>query len=220
MSPQSRSRNAERQVPAFPRGAVPAVALVLALVALASLAEPASAQRATEASATLEERNDSGVAGTVEFEATEAGTRIVVRADGALGDHPTHIHSGTCADLDPNPKYPLNNVELKTTELTGLSETVIDAPLDEFLEEDHLVLIHRSAAEIGNYLACGNIVAGPAAAGTDRQSGGRNPLASTGSGAAAGRDGGRTGWTALGAVAVALAAVAAGRRACTGLRRR
>ena len=219
MSPRSRSEHVERQAPAFPRRAVAAVALVLAVVALAPVAQATSAQRAEQASATLEERNDSGVTGTVEFEATEVGTRIVVRADGALGEHPTHIHSGTCADLDPNPKYPLNNVELRTTELTGLSETVIDAPLDEFLEEDHLVLIHKSASEIGNYLACGNIVAGPAA-GTDRQSGGRNPLASTGSGAAAGRDGGRTGWTALGAVAVALAAVAAGRRACTGLRRR
>ena len=87
-----------------------------------------------------------------------------MRINGVVGENPTHIHTGTCDDLDPNPKYPLNNVELNTTVLVGTSDSVVDVPLDELLANPHLILIHKSAEELNTYYACGNIVADTAAA--------------------------------------------------------
>ena len=82
-----------------------------------------------------------------------------MQINGVVGEHPTHIHTGTCDDLDPDPKYPLTNVELNTTELVGTSDSVVDVPLDELLANPHLILIHRSAEELDVYYACGDIVA-------------------------------------------------------------
>ncbi len=174
-----------------PVGWRPVATLVLVtsfaiLAATVAATRSGAAQDETHANASLEERDDSGITGTVSLEADGNNSTVVrVRANAALGEHPTHIHSGTCDDLDPNPKYPLNNVELRTRELAGTSETVIAVPVSDFLENEHLVLIHESTVELGNYLACGNIVAGQAretGAGGARAG---NPLAQTGSGGTA-----------------------------------
>jgi hypothetical protein len=163
------------------------VGAMLALVAVT--AGSVAAQDDEAGSVTFTELNESGINGSAELTADGDRTRVEIRAEGALGDHPTHIHQGTCGDLDPNPKYPLNNVELSTTDLTGQSDTAIDVPLSELLGADHLILIHKSADEIGTYYACGDIVAGRLAAEAD--AGGQaaaGPLGNTGSGpVAAGR---------------------------------
>jgi len=122
---------------------------------------PAAAQdeqNGDRASVTFTELNDSGLSGTAELTARGQRTEVSMRINGVVGENPTHIHTGTCEDLDPNPKYPLNNVELNTTELVGTSDTVVDVPLDELLANPHLILIHKSAEELNTYYACGNIV--------------------------------------------------------------
>jgi hypothetical protein len=123
---------------------------------------PAAAQdgqNRERASVTFTALNDSGLSGTAELSARRQGTEVSMQINGVVGVHPTHIHTGTCDDLDPNPKYPLNNVELNTTDLVGLSDSVVDVPLDELLSTPHLILIHKSAEELNTYYACGNIVA-------------------------------------------------------------
>jgi hypothetical protein len=123
---------------------------------------PAAAQderTRDRASVTFTELNDSGLSGTAELTARREGTAVSMQINGVVGEHPTHIHTGTCDDLDPDPRYPLNNVELSTTELAGTSDSVVDVPLDELLSNPHLILIHKSAEELDVYYACGNIVA-------------------------------------------------------------
>jgi hypothetical protein len=127
-----------------------------------SFGGPAAAQdeqNRDRASVTFIELNDSGLSGTAELTALRQGTEVSMRVNGVVSENPTHIHTGTCDDLDPNPKYPLNNVELNTTELVGTSDTVVDVPLEDLLANDHLILIHKSAEELNTYYACGNIVA-------------------------------------------------------------
>src|SRR5215218_7358725 len=119
------------------------------------------------ASVTFTELNDSGLSGTAKLTARGQRTEVSMQIDGAVGEHPTHIHSGSCDNLDPNPKYPLNNVELDTTELVGTSDTVVDVPLDELLANPHLILIHKSAEELNTYYACGDIVADTTANGAE-----------------------------------------------------
>jgi hypothetical protein len=129
----------------------------------AGFGNPADAQDGQDsdrASVTFAELNDSGLSGTAVLTARGKRTEVSMQINGVVSENPTHIHTGTCDDLDPNPKYPLNNVELSTTELAGLSDTVVDVPLDELLSTPHLILIHKSAEELNTYYACGNIVAG------------------------------------------------------------
>ena len=130
----------------------------------------------------FEPLNDSGIAGYATLTAKGDRTVVRIRADGALGNHPTHIHQGRCEDLDPNPEIPLTNVQLQPTSMSGTSNTTIDMQLADLLSEDRLILIHKSQKDIGAYLACGNITAGKL---TDEQratGGGDDPLPNTGVG--------------------------------------
>ncbi len=101
----------------------------------------------------LAELNDSGVSGTATL--TQDGDNLIVsiEATGATGDHPAHIHAGTCATLNPNPEVPLNNVDAN-----GRSETVVEGrSLDEFTGGRFAINVHKSAQEIGVYVMCGDI---------------------------------------------------------------
>jgi len=88
--------------------------------------------------------------------------------------HPSHVHSGTCADLDPNPAYPLDNVGPRTDDdgnppkpedikgsLTAnpveTAETKIDVKLDDLLSEAYAVNVHASDQDMSTYIACGDI---------------------------------------------------------------
>lgn len=162
------------------------MAFFAAMAVLGAGVVPASAQDTESRSAKVvfAQLNDSGIEGSASLRRRGDRTDVEIRTDGALGNHPTHIHQGTCDDLDPNPEFPLVNVQLRTAGLTGISDTVVDVPLSELLDEPHLILIHKSEKDIGTYFACGDIVAGRLAAseqvGGDRT--GSLPKSGTGSG--------------------------------------
>jgi hypothetical protein len=92
----------------------------------------------------------------------------------AVVTHPAHVHLGTCAELDPNPAYPLDNVGPRLTDDEELpasedikgsltanaveySQTEIDVNLDDLLTEAHALNVHESDQNAGNYIACGDI---------------------------------------------------------------
>jgi hypothetical protein len=152
------------------------VAIALAMTGgMAGVGGVATAQdekAGDRASVAFTELNDSGLSGTAELTARGERTNVSMRINGAVGEHPTHIHTGSCDDLDPNPKYPLNNVELNTTALVGMSDSVVDVPLDEIISSDHLILIHRSPEELNTYYACGDVVADTTSASVAEDAGG------------------------------------------------
>jgi hypothetical protein len=94
--------------------------------------------------------NDSGVTGTVTM--TEAGdqrTLVEIEVDPAGHPNmPAHIHPGTCSELVPQPKYPLENV------VDGVSVTEVPAPLEELLRGGVALNLHRSNEEMSIYTAC------------------------------------------------------------------
>lgn len=151
-------------------------------------AHVALAQEATagDAKVILKSVNDSGVVGVASLTAMEGRTVVQIQMDGAMGDHPTHIHQGSCDDLDPNPEFPLTNVQLASAGLTGISDTTIDEPLQDLLATEHLILVHRSAKDIGTYIACGNIVAGLLSVDEALAVGVKAPLPGTGAGTTVG----------------------------------
>lgn len=181
-------------------------ALVLALAAGTLHGASAQDDEPRSAKVVFTERNDSGVEGSAGLRRRGDRTDVEIETDGALGDHPTHIHEGSCDDLDPNPQFPLTNVRLRTAGLTGSSVTTVDVPLSALLDEPHLILIHKSAKDIGTYIACGDIVPGRLTAAERASTGTGGALPGTGTGSAT--DG--PGATGAGPLVAALAALVAG----------
>ena len=140
-----------------------ALTLFAVLVALPFGAVTAQEER-TSISVELQEFEDSGISGTAILTATaDGGTQVAMELQGAEldGDHPTHIHTGTCDDFDPDPLYPLETVELSAVNQEGISETTVeDVTLESLREGDYVILVHQSLEELTNYLVCGEISGG------------------------------------------------------------
>ena len=64
---------------------------------------------------------------------------------------PAHIHPGSCVNLTPQPKYPLENVR------AGTSTTVVPASIDELFAGGLAVNIHKSNDDLKTYTACVDI---------------------------------------------------------------
>lgn len=135
--------------------------LMLAAGLSATLVLPAvvSAQTARPVSVNLGVMNASGVSGTATLTDIGGGrTRVDVRV--STGGNPTmpiHIHEGTCATLNPTPKYPLTSVA------NGTSTSEVNVSIAMLLASPHAINSHKSPQEIPNYTSCGNVVAGAAA---------------------------------------------------------
>ena len=101
----------------------------------------------------LQEQNGSGVGGTVELSPSTDGTlTVMIELTGDDGsEHPAHVHPGSCADLDPTPKWPLENV------VDGTSTTTIDVSLDDVEAEEYAVNIHESPEDSETYIACADV---------------------------------------------------------------
>ena len=100
----------------------------------------------------LSEQNGPGQSGTATLESMDGGmTHVTIELSSPPADpQPAHIHSGTCAELG-DVVHPLTNVE------GGSSETDVAASLEDLQAADFAVNVHMSEADIGTYVACGDI---------------------------------------------------------------
>lgn len=128
-------------------------ALVIAAIAAFGTLQ-ANAQD-TEIIIAIEELNGSGVSGDATLtDNGDGSTTIDVLVDGASGDHPIHLHSGTCAELGDIV------VGLTAVDAEGSSVTDVDVPLATIQDPEigpHSINIHLSDEEISTYVACGDI---------------------------------------------------------------
>ena len=105
----------------------------------------------------LSEQNKSGESGTAKLTAAGADkTKVEISVKGAPKgvSQPAHIHDGTCAKLDPKPKYGLQNV------VDGKSTSEVPASLSALTDGKVAINVHKSAQEAKVYVACGNITKG------------------------------------------------------------
>lgn len=98
--------------------------------------------------------NKSGETGTAKL--TPVGTdktRVEISLKGTPQGtpQPAHIHEGTCAKLDPKPKYGLENV------VDGKSTTEVPVGLAELRKGTFAVNVHKSGEDLKTYVSCGNI---------------------------------------------------------------
>jgi hypothetical protein len=129
------------------------VALILAALAfLGGCGSGDGESGSGEVTVDLAEQNGSGESGTVTLTTDGEKTKVVIALENpAAVPQPAHIHKGSCDDLDPNPAYGLENV------VDGSSSSEVDVPLDELRDGDFAINVHRSAAKLDIYVACGNL---------------------------------------------------------------
>ncbi len=125
----------------------------MAAIAALTLSGPAFAADGNTRVYAIATQNASSELGTVTLTALGPKTRVVVALANAPTDiaQPAHIHAGSCAKLDPKPKFPLTNV------LDGTSTTLIDMPLAKLVDGGFAVNVHKSTNEIASYVACGDL---------------------------------------------------------------
>jgi hypothetical protein len=148
--------------------------LMLALIAI-----PSAGTRAADDTITvqLNAQNGSGEDGTATIQAVGANDiKVTINLkNGTAAPQPAHIHTGTCANLDPTPKYPLTNV------VNGTSETTLMIGMAD-LETGHFAInVHKSAAEVATYVSCGDIMAMSMGGSSGTMSGG-STMPATGNG--------------------------------------
>ncbi|MGH2531403.1 MAG: cupredoxin domain-containing protein [Thermomicrobiales bacterium] len=113
---------------------------------------PAAAAADEPLTIDLDELNSSGISGTATLTPKGEETEVSLQLTGATGDHPAHIHLGTCDTLDPNPEFPL-----KAVAADGTSVTTVEVALTDLLAGEFAINVHDSVENIGLYIACGNI---------------------------------------------------------------
>ena len=107
-----------------------------------------------------------------------AGQSLAQETTTTVESHPSHIHAGTCAELDPNPAAPLDNlyqIGIDPDDIEGSMEDLesvgvltvsqifyadseeVDLSWDDMLAESHAINVHKSDQEIDQYIACGDI---------------------------------------------------------------
>ena len=121
------------------------------VLAFASLASVATAQ---ETKVKLEAQNNSNETGTATLTPAGDSTKVVLDVKGAEGTQPTHIHKGTCSQLDPKPAFPLSPV------VNGKSETTVKASMKDLTSGGYAINGHKSAQDLKTYVFCGDIKAG------------------------------------------------------------
>ena len=106
----------------------------------------------------IKAQNKSGESGTAKLTPEGDQTKVEINLKGAAkaGSQPAHIHDGSCAKLDPKPKYGLSNVE------NGKSSTTVPVKMEELMGGNLAINVHKSAQDLKTYVACGDIRSGPA----------------------------------------------------------
>jgi Cu/Zn superoxide dismutase len=128
--------------------------LVLAL-GLLTVAQFSPAIAATSTlTVALNAQNGSGETGTATLTQVGTDVKVVIALKGAPATaQPAHIHDGTCAAIK-GVAYPLSSV------VGGASTTTVKGvTIDKLLAGTYAINVHESAADLGKYVACANIVA-------------------------------------------------------------
>jgi plastocyanin len=126
----------------------------------------------------LNELNGSGMAGLANLKKADNGTDVTAFAiedasvqgtvDESAGDaHPAHIHNGNC-DAPGDVIFPLTDIAAPQGDMMGAdvpgveqSTTDVNVSLENLLDNEHSIVAHLSADEIGTYLVCGDITGEP-----------------------------------------------------------
>jgi len=125
----------------------------IAFAAAAALTAAAAPAATTAVTVDMKALNGSGETGTATLTQETDGTKVVISLKNApAAAQPTHIHIGTCGNINKAPEYPLTSVE------NGASTTVVKGvTLDSLLQGHYAINVHKSTDDLGTYVSCGDI---------------------------------------------------------------
>src|SRR6185436_1648394 len=103
-------------------------------------------------------RDEGSGTGTATLTAMGNQTQVVLRVAGTNPEMLAHIHADACPGVGAV-IFPLTNP------VNGASTTVIDAPLSTVLAQGRSINLHKSPADSGIYVGCGNLAGAAAGAG-------------------------------------------------------
>lgn len=129
------------------------LSLLLASLVFITVAQLSAAAATSTLTVNLDAQNSSGESGAATLTQMGADVEVVISLKGAPATtpQPAHIHDGTCADLK-GVAYPLSNV------VDGKSTTTVKGvTIDKLLGGKYAINVHESAANLGKYVACGEI---------------------------------------------------------------
>jgi hypothetical protein len=114
-------------------------------------AKKAGAKTVSVRLAALSKSGESGTAKLTSLGADKTRVEISLKGGPKGTPQPAHVHEGTCAKLNPQPKYGLENV------VDGKSTTEVPVGLDKLTAGGLAINVHKSGQEIQTYVACGPI---------------------------------------------------------------
>ncbi len=122
-------------------------AAVAAALGTAAAAAPSSLTVAMKA------LNGSNETGTAVITQQAAGVQVVVSLKNAPKDaQPTHIHIGTCDNINKAPEYALVNT------VNGKGTSVVNGvKLSDLMKGKYAINVHKSTSDLGTYASCGDI---------------------------------------------------------------
>lgn len=128
---------------------------VLALAAIAALTVTGARAATSAVTVDMKALNGSGETGTATLTQESDGVKVVVTLKGAPATaQPTHIHIGTCGNINKAPEYGLVSVT------DGTSTSVVKGvQLSDLLKGHYAINVHKSADDLGTYVSCGDIKA-------------------------------------------------------------
>lgn len=106
------------------------------------------------ASLPLEGNAGFDVTGTVVLNTVDADTTlvsIVLSGDDVQGNHPAHIHDGSCEMPGDE------TIVLDPVDDTGVSETEVDLSLDDLTTGEYFINVHQSEEDDDTWIACGDL---------------------------------------------------------------
>ncbi len=126
-----------------------------AIALAAALCAPAIAFAAPDTlTIPMKALNDSGETGTAVLTQQDDGVHVAVTLKNAPKDtaQPTHIHIGTCGNINKAPEYGLVNT------VDGKGESVVKGvKLSDLTAGKYAINIHKSGDDLGTYVSCGDI---------------------------------------------------------------
>ncbi len=136
-----------------PKMLTPLLALVVA-TGVAYGQEKKAGQKPQSVTVRMHAESKSRESGTARLTAVgDDKTRVEISLKGAPKGtpQPAHIHEGTCKNLNPQPKYGLENV------VDGKSTSEVPVALAELRKGTFAVNVHKSTDDIKTYVSCGAI---------------------------------------------------------------
>jgi hypothetical protein len=130
--------------------------MLAAIAALGSTLAIASAADMSTLTIKMNALNGSGENGTAVFTQEADGLHVKVTLKNAPKEvaQPTHIHLGTCKNINKAPEYALKN----TTD--GSNDSVVPGvKLSDLAKGSYALNVHKSTDDLATYVSCGDIKA-------------------------------------------------------------